>query len=481
MRSRAVDSLNSRVMEAILELGPGASAEYIALKANRGATSVYRSIADLTEKDIIRKSGGGYSLRRESAVVRKFSELVDAQRMESLGRDTQREVQRIAYELREQMGDSLVALVLFGSTVALGDVEPRDVDLLLVVDDSVEDTPRMKSLSLTTDTTMIKASTFRELWAEGIDVVRSAVSWGIAIDDPNGFIYNYRLLPREPITDKSINEAFVSLEGAWEVFYDRMKHSEWRVATTLKNKIATLLGRIALMELGIPPKTKWEISWQLERAGVSLGRDIERIYTYRDEDMRKHHRKIDTDINKLSDCVDLISEERAFWENAKKVIWGKAGDMEAGLRECLKEIGADCRVPVMETEGTIADLAVLLDNSEVNLLFLSSTKQISKRTIKLLADADLTLIYNEYQNIPPDDRGPGGNREIAEEAEKRDFKAIRSNVMFGMITDWLFSKKSAGEVMKLLSQGEETQEPMDVSAGDICNLNNGIKSHLEKR
>jgi len=444
-------SRNIRTMKTMLELGAGSRVDHIALRSGLSLQTVYRSLETLIGSGVASKRGTTYSLHGDENFVEEFAHLVDSEKILLLDKGVSREALRFRDRAIDTMGKSLTSLVLFGS-MARGRAKPEsDADIMLIHSGRSTRAYDIASPWEKASLTIISEEEFREKWFEGNDLVRSAASWGISLHDPRGFLYEYRVSTRVPITEKSIVMAGKSLENAWEQFLENARKGNWTAAAAYKNSVASITGRMILMELGVFPRTRWEVPEQLDRLNLSIGKELRAIGGLSNEDIA---RDFERTTGHLEDIVGyhkaLVSGGRTI-ASLRAIFWGTGVEAQRGVSASLRAAGFECEEEVAIDDGTHIDIVVAVEGERIPLEVKTTTKPADEKLLMRTTLENVTLVYNPYREIPPDDRsyeikGKG----VEEEAARRGLKLVPSVRLFGDICEVLTGREGKPTVLETL-------------------------------
>jgi len=439
-----LNSNNAKVMKALLVLGPGSRADHMSLVAKVSEPTVYRSLERLIEGGAAeRGEGGGYSLREGSDFVRSFSEAWDNERKALLSKEIRREAADITEQVRDKLGDHLVSVVLFGSSVAGLRGKKSDIDVLVVTSEK----GRVGGLveSYLASVTVVTAEEFKAMWYEGSDLARSSASRGILLYDARGFMYRYRISPRVPITDAALVKAGKDLKERLGMFYEYVVIKDWQMALAFKNMIGGLIGRIALMGLDVFPRSRPEIPGQLERTGFSrLGEMVEEIYRFQEGDIEEGIDELGSSLEKANEYLFMLESNYNLLNALKNILWGDIKKASSGLSLALEAAGVEV------LQGDRADLLVKYGGETILVEVKTSKRRINKLFLNRVTQNKATVIYSPYREIPPDERSYKVPDGVVRKAEEMGTKLVPAREVFSVLCDNVAKRRGAQDVMRLL-------------------------------
>jgi len=452
--SELINNQNTKVLKALLELGPGkATAEYLALVCVMGVASVYRSLEELIERNILHKTGTTYSLNSTNPFVQKFSELLDAEKMMNLDPRAYQEVVEVANEMRNHFRENDYSLAVFGSSTRGTATMDSDVDLLLVVERELGEAFPIESTHMLSQLTVMTRAQFADAWKKSNEVARSSVSWGILLHDPWRMFYDYRTtMPKTPVTTEALMSARKDIERMLERFRECRELKNWELGQSLGARTATAIGRALLMETSVTPRTGPEIPRQLQRTGYSIWQDVQRLASPRNAGKKAYDETSDS-VERLYAYLWNLTSERTLFSDLLSIIWGQQNEAMNNLCAIFKELGAKCS----GCQG--ADCRLVNKNGkEVTLEYKSTSKGIDGRVgnylMKRLRQDAKILIYNPYREYPPDIRSYKIHPAVIEAAKSRGISLVPSRDLFGLIADWIAERKSGVE-LELVEKLEE--------------------------
>jgi hypothetical protein len=435
---RAINTLNSDVMKAILAVGPGkATAEYISLISGKGLTSVYRSLELLAGLGVVQKSGSTYSVTPTNPFVEAFVPLADSEKLIAFDREAYLEVMDANQALKEHLGEAGYSLVVFGSASMGTRTSVSDIDMLLITPSALEEAVPIRSPYLTASMTTMSKADFETAWTSGDDLVRSAVSWGIIINDPKGILYRYRTaVPRVGVTEESLLAARRHISVLWEKFYRAGEAMSWNTADIYRVKLATAIGRAFLLESKVFPKTRPEIPGQVERMGFTFAKELESLQAPAERSSKSKYQASERDLNTLNSYYNELVQDRSKLGRLLALLWGGQKDIEKAFCELSAGLEAGFRCEASARHD------IVLGNG-LRIEFRSTTKGIDRAFMNRVRGDNLLVVYLPHRRYPPDERSYRVRPEVLSEAAARNIRLLPASRLFGILCDVVVKKKAA--------------------------------------
>lgn len=435
---RAINTLNSDVLKAILAVGPGkATSEYISLISGRGVASVYRSLHVLTELGVVQKSGSTYSVSSTSPFVQAFVPLADSEKLIALDSEAYLEVMDANRALEEQLGEGGYSLVVFGSASRGMRTPLSDIDMLLVTHSALEEAVPIRSPYLTASLTTMTEADFDMAWTRGDDLVRSAVSLGIIISDPGGMLYRYRTaVSRVEVTEESLLAARRHISVLWEKFYQAGEDVNWNDADDCRVRLATAIGRAFLLEAKVFPKTRPEIPDQVERVGYTFAKELESLQAPARISSKSSYQASERELDTLSSYYNELVHDRSKLGQLLTLLWGGRNDIEKAFCALSSGLEAGPRCEYRARHDLVLGNGLRIE-------FRSTTKGIDRSFISRVEGDNLLLVYLPYRRYPPDERSYHVRPEVQSEAAARNIRLLPASRLFGVLCDVIAKKKGA--------------------------------------
>lgn len=435
---QAINTLNSDVLKAILAVGPGkATAEYISLISGKGVTSVYRSLELMAGLGAVQKSGSTYSVTPTNPFVKAFVPLADSEKLIAFDREAYLEVMDANQALKEHLGEGGYSLVVFGSASRGTRTALSDIDILLITPSALEEAVPIRSPYLTASMTTMTEADFEMAWTRGDDLVRSACSWGIIINDPKSMLYRYRTaVPRVEVTEESLLAARRQISVLWDKFYRAGEAMNWNDADACRVKLATAIGRAFLLEAKVFPKTRPEIPDQVERVGFTFARELESLQAPVERSSKSRYQASESELDTLGSYYNELVQDRSKLGQLLTLLWGSQKDIEKAF--CALSVGLEARF-----RCEVSARRDLVLGNGLRVEFKSTTKGIDRAFMNRVRGDNLLVVYLPYRRYPPDERSYHVRTESQREAAARNITLLPASRLFGVLCDVTAKKKGA--------------------------------------